>query len=70
MAKSKIVEKIERKHSFSVEGFLNVDELQEGSFVCEVEDEGEVDLKEFLDKFNGELIKLSIVKKEEENTEE
>lgn len=70
MAKSKIVEKIERKHSFSVEGFLNVDELQEGSFICEVEDEGEVDLKEFLDKFNGELVKLSIVKKEEESTEE
>lgn len=70
MAKSKIMEKIERKHTFSVEGILNVDELQEGSFICEVEDEGEVDLKEFLDKFNGELVKLSIVKKEEESTEE
>lgn len=69
MAKSKIVEKIERKHSFSVEGILNVDELQEGAFICEVEDEGEVDLKDFLDKFNGELIKLSIVKKDEEETE-
>ncbi|MDM0587690.1 hypothetical protein QTH25_13015 [Clostridium perfringens] len=70
MAKSKIVEKIERKHSFSIEGILNVDELQEGSFICEVEDEGEYDMREIMSKFNGELIKISIVKKDEEETEE
>lgn len=70
MAKSKIVEKIERKHSFSIEGILNVDELQEGSFICEVEDEREYDMREIMSKFNGELIKISIVKKDEEETEE
>lgn len=65
MAKSKIIEKIENKHLFSVEGFLNVDDLKEGSIICEVEEEGELDLMSYLKKFNGELIKLSIIKKEE-----
>ena len=69
MAKSKIMEKIEEKHIFSVEGFLNVDNLQEGSIICEVEEEGEVDLQSYLKKFNGELIKLSIVKKEDKTDE-
>lgn len=69
MAKSKIVEKIERKHSFSVEGILNVDELQEGMILCEVEDEGEVDLIEYLRKFGDGTVKISIVKKDEEETE-
>ncbi len=65
MAKSKIIEKIENKHLFSVEGFLNVDDLKEDSIICEVEEEGELDLLSYLKKFNGELIKLSIIKKEE-----
>ena len=63
MAKSKIMEKIERKHTFSVEGILNVDELQEGMILCEVEDEGEVDLIEYLRKFGDDTVKISIVKK-------
>lgn len=69
MAKSKIMEKIERKHTFSVEGILNVDELQEGMILCEVEDEGEVDLIEYLRKFGDDTVKISIVKKDEEETE-
>lgn len=69
MAKSKIMEKIERKHTFSVEGILNVDELQEGMILCEVEDEGEVDLIEYLRKFGDNTVRISIVKKDEEETE-
>ncbi|XZH99777.1 hypothetical protein ACSXEK_16355 (plasmid) [Clostridium perfringens] len=69
MAKSKIMEKIERKHTFSVEGILNVDELQEGMILCEVEDEGEVDLIEYIRKFGDDTVKISIVKKDEEETE-
>lgn len=69
MAKSKIMEKIERKHTFSVEGILNVDELQEGMILCEVEDEGEVDLIEYLRKFGDDTVKISIVKKDEEEAE-
>lgn len=66
MGKSKINEKIINEHKFSIEGTLNVDELKEGQIICEVEDEGEVDMIEYLCKFNGNYIKLSISDKTEE----
>lgn len=66
MAKSKINEKIINEHKFSIEGTLNVDELKEGQIICEVEDEGEVDMLEYLSKFNSNYIKLSISDKTEE----
>ena len=66
MAKSKINEKIINEHKFSIEGTLNVDELKQGQIICEVEDEGEVDMLEYLSKFNGNYIKLSISDKSEE----
>lgn len=66
MAKSKINEKIINEHKLSIEGTLNVDELKEGQIICEVEDEGEVDMLEYLSKFNGNYIKISISDKTEE----
>lgn len=66
MAKSKINEKIINEHKFSIKGTLNVDELKEGQIICEVEDEGEIDLLSYLTKFNGDYIKLSISDKTEE----
>ena len=66
MARSKINEKIINEHKFSIEGTLNVDELKQGQIICEVEDEGEVDMLEYLSKFNGNYIKLSISDKSEE----
>ena len=66
MAKSKINEKIINEHKFSIEGTLNVDELKQRQIICEVEDEGEVDMLEYLSKFNGNYIKLSISDKSEE----
>ena len=66
MAKSKINEKITTEHKFSIEGFLNTDELQEGMIICEVENEGEVDLKKYLDKFNSKYMKFSMSDKTEE----
>lgn len=65
MAK-KINEKITTEHKFSIEGFLNADELQDDSIIMEVEDEGEVSIKKFLDKFNGKYIKIVISEKTEE----
>lgn len=65
MAK-KINEKIITEHKFSIEGTLNTDDLQEGSLKVEVEDEGEVDLKVYLDKFNGRTIKIALSDKTEE----
>lgn len=65
MAK-KINEKIITEHKFSIEGTLNVDELQENSIICEVLDEGEISLKKYLDKFNGKYIKIAVSDKTEE----
>ena len=70
MAKSKINEKMIHFHKFDVEGTLNIDELQEGQFVMEVEDEGEIDIINKLRKFNGRYVKISIADKEEENIED
>lgn len=70
MAKSKINEKIITEHKFSIEGILNVDELQEEVIICEVEDEGEIDLKKYLEKFNGKYIKIAVSDKAEEIPEE
>lgn len=70
MAKSKINHKIETKHTFSIEGFLNVDNLPEDSIIFEVEEEGEVSAKKYLDKFNGKLVKLALVEKDEEFPED
>ena len=66
MAKSKINEKIINEHKFSIEGSLKDDELKEGQIICEAEDEREIDLLEYLSKFNGNYIKLSISDKTEE----
>lgn len=66
MAK-KINEKIITEHKFSIEGTLNVDELQEGAVICEVEDEAtEIDLKKYLEKFNGRYVKIAVSDKTEE----
>ena len=62
--------KIVTEHKFSIEGTLNVDNLQENSIIVEVEDEGEVDLKKYLDKFNGKYIKIGMSDKTEEIPEE
>lgn len=70
MAKSKLSEKITNTHQFSVEGVLNVDELKEGIIIAEVEDEGEVDLVNYIKKFNGENVKIVITNKVEESPEE
>ncbi|MEG1309410.1 MAG: hypothetical protein RSA91_00965 [Bacilli bacterium] len=66
MAKSKISEKIENKHTLSIEGILNVDGIAEDSIIMEVEEEGEVSLGKYLQKFANETVKITIVKKDEE----
>lgn len=69
MAKSKISEKIITDHKLSIEGTLNVDNLQENVIIAEVEEIGEVDLKKYLDTFNGKYIKISLSDKLEEVVE-
>ena len=65
MAK-KISEKIITQHKFGIEGLLNVDSLDENIVLVEVEEEGEVDLRRFLDKFNGKYVKITINETSEE----
>ena len=55
---------------FKAEGTLNVDNLQEGMFILEVEDEGEVDLYKYLKKFGDSYIKISISDKVEKEAKE
>ena len=70
MAKSKINEKITNTHTFNVKGTLKVDNLQEGTVIAEVEDEGEVDLVSYLKKFNEAYVKIQITEKTDEAVED
>ena len=70
MAKKMITHKIVTDNKLSIEGTLNVDNLQEGEILVEVEDIGEVDLKKYLNGYNGRYIKLALSEKTEEEIEE
>lgn len=70
MAKSKVNHRIEKKEIFSIEGFLNIDNLPDDSVVFEVEEEGLVPIEKYLKEFNGELIKLTIMKRDQEDLTE
>ena len=70
MAKKMINEKIVQEHKLSIEGSLNIDDLTEGQIKMEVEEIGEIDLKTYLDRFNGSYIKISLSDKTEETVEE
>lgn len=70
MAKQSINEKITTTHKLDIEGVLNVDNLEENMLIAELEDEGEKDLKDLINKFNGKFVKISITDKVEEIPEE
>lgn len=70
MGKSKVNRKITINDNFSAEGTLDVDALQENTIMCEVEDEGSVDLLQYLQAFNGKYVKITITNKTEEIPEE
>ena len=55
--------KLSNKITFSVEGFLNCDELQEGVLFVEVEEEGCIDLYDYIKKFSDEDVKITITTK-------
>ena len=70
MGKKMINEKLIQEYKLSIEGSLDIENLQEGQIKMEVEEIGEVDLKTYLDKFNGSYVKISISDKTEETVEE
>ena len=69
MGKKMINEKLIQEHKLSIEGSLDIDNLQEGQIKMEVEEIGEVDLKTYLKKFNGSYVKIQITDKTEETVE-
>lgn len=66
-AKKKISEKKTTTTKLSIEGFLNLDELQ--GFTMETEEEGEKDITEKLKTYNGQYGTLTFTVKEEEDIE-
>ena len=63
----KVSYKLEKKETFSIEGFLNIDKLPKNSIVIDVEEEGLVPIEEYLNNFKDKLIKLTIVQKDQED---
>jgi len=71
MAKKKIKlsNKITNSKTFSVEGILNCDSLQEDSIFVEVEEIGEVSLYEYIKQFNDSNVRITITNKTSEDVE-
>ena len=70
MAKNPINEKLTSTHQLTMECTLNADALAEGILIGEFEELGEVDLADYIKKFNGQFVKISITNKVEETPEE
>lgn len=68
MAKKKIKlsNKIINSKTFSVEGILDCDSLQEGVIYVEIEDEGSVDICEYIKQFADNDVKITITAKTSE----
>ena len=63
MAKQTIKESFKREHALVATGILHEDG---GDIFINTEEEGEVRVSQLLKKFNGDLVTIKIVTKEEE----
>jgi len=72
MAKKKIKlsNKITNSRSFSAEGILDCDNLQEGSIIIEVEDHGPVDLCDYIKQFGDSNVRITISNRISEDVEQ
>lgn len=64
--KIKLSNRIINSKTFSVEGILDCDSLQEGVLFVEVEDEGSVDIYNYIKQFADSDVKISISTKTSE----
>lgn len=64
--KIKLSNKITNSKTFSVEGILDCDSLQEGVIYVEIEDEGSVDICEYIKQFADNDVKITITTKTSE----
>ena len=70
MAKAKkISRKITTTDKLDIEGFLNLESLNEGKVLVEIEDNGEVNITHFLQAFDGKYIKLSLTEKTDQEVD-
>ena len=66
---SKLVDKLEVKRTFKVTGTLNSEYLHEGVLLIELEDEGEVNLVDYIKSFDGQYVTLNVTNKTEQDVE-
>lgn len=67
--KIKLSNKITNSKTFSVEGILDCDSLQEGVIYVEIEDEGSIDICEYIKQFADNDVKITITTKTSEDLE-
>ena len=65
----KLVDKLEVKRTFKVTGTLNSEYLHEGVLLIELEDEGEVNLVDYIKSFDGQYVTLTVTNKTEQDVE-
>ena len=64
-----LVDKLEIKRTFKVTGTLNSEYLHEGVLLIELEDEGEVNLVDYIKSFDGQYVTLNVTNKTEQDVE-
>ena len=65
----KLVDKLEIKRTFKVTGTLNSEYLHEGVLLIELEDEGEVNLVDYIKSFDGQYVTINVTNKTEQDVE-
>ena len=65
----KLIDKLEIKRTFKVTGILNSEYLHEGVLLIELEDEGEVNLVDYIKSFDGQYVTLNVTNKTEQDVE-
>ena len=65
----KLIDKLEVKRTFKVTGNLNSEYLHEGVLLIELEDEGEVNLVDYIKSLDGQYVTINITNKTEQDVE-
>ena len=69
MAKKMLTRKIVKTDKLSMEGTLDLSQLEEGILNLEVEDEGTVDITGYIGAFDGNYVTIQITNKTDEELE-
>lgn len=69
MAKKMLTRKIVKTDKLSMEGTLDLSQLEEGILNLEVEDEGTVNITDYIGAFDGSYVTIQITNKNDEELE-